>query len=109
MLHLTVIDEQSVNTLNTVSSLTLLYFLSSPPAISPPTNLQFSQVSPTSFTMRWAVPGQENRLNGLTGLTGYRVVVNPKNKSGPTKEINLVPDATQAHISGLMVSVHEWP
>ncbi|KAM9346885.1 fibronectin-like [Symphorus nematophorus] len=73
-------------------------------AISSPTDLQFSQVSPTSFTMRWAVPGQENRLNGLTGLTGYRVVVNPKNKSGPTKEINLAPDATQAHISGLMVA-----
>ncbi|XP_068428200.1 fibronectin-like isoform X2 [Clinocottus analis] len=73
-------------------------------AISAPTNLQFSQVSPTSFTMRWAVPGQENRLTGLTGLTGYRVVVNPKNKSGPTKEINLAPDATQAHISGLMIA-----
>ncbi|KAM8856780.1 fibronectin-like isoform 1-T1 [Spinachia spinachia] len=73
-------------------------------AISPPNNLQFSQVSPTSFTMRWAVPGQENRLSGLTGLTGYRVVVNPKNKSGPTKEINLAPDATQAHISGLMIA-----
>ncbi|KAM9850866.1 fibronectin 1a [Aulostomus maculatus] len=73
-------------------------------AISPPTDLQFSQVSPTSFTMRWAVPGQENRITGLTGLTGYRVVVNPKNKSGPTKEINLAPDSTQAHISGLMVA-----
>ncbi|XP_035532161.1 fibronectin 1a [Morone saxatilis] len=73
-------------------------------AISAPTNLQFSQVSPTSFTMRWAVPGQENRLSGLTGLTGYRVVVNPKNKSGPTKEINLAPDTTQANIPGLMVA-----
>uniref|UniRef100_A0A3Q3VVW6 Fibronectin n=1 Tax=Mola mola TaxID=94237 RepID=A0A3Q3VVW6_MOLML len=72
--------------------------------ISPPTNLQFSQVGPTSFTMSWAMPGQENRLTGLKGLTGYRVVVNPKNKSGPTKEINLAPDATQAHISGLMVA-----
>ncbi|AWP12863.1 putative fibronectin-like [Scophthalmus maximus] len=73
-------------------------------AISPPTNLQFSQVGPTSFTMRWDIPGQQNRLNGLKGLTGYRVVVNPKNKSGPTKEINLAPDAAQAHISGLMIA-----
>ncbi|XP_062259140.1 fibronectin 1a [Platichthys flesus] len=73
-------------------------------AISPPTDLQSSQVGPTSFTIRWAVPGQENRLSALKGLTGYRVVVNPKNKSGPTKEINLAPDATQAHISGLMIA-----
>ncbi|XP_078030504.1 fibronectin 1a isoform X2 [Epinephelus lanceolatus] len=73
-------------------------------AISSPTNLQFSQVSPTSFTMHWDVPGQENRLNGQTGLTGYRVVVNPKNKSGPTKEINLAPDTTQTYIPGLMVA-----
>uniref|UniRef100_A0A3P8WU12 Fibronectin n=1 Tax=Cynoglossus semilaevis TaxID=244447 RepID=A0A3P8WU12_CYNSE len=74
--------------------------------ISPPTNLQFSQVGPTSFTMHWAVPGQENRLNGFNGLTGFRVVVNPTNKSGPTKEINLAPDTTQAHISGLMVATN---
>ncbi|XP_073329393.1 fibronectin-like [Pagrus major] len=73
-------------------------------AISPPTNLQFSQVTPTSFIMRWSGPGQDNRLTGLKGLTGYRVVVNPKNKSGPTKEMNLAPDASQAHISGLMVA-----
>ncbi|XP_034083125.1 fibronectin 1a isoform X1 [Gymnodraco acuticeps] len=73
-------------------------------AISPPTNLQFSSISPTSFTMTWSLPRQENRLTGLTGLTGYRVVVNPKSKSGPTKELNLAPDATQAHISGLMVA-----
>lgn len=83
---------------NTYFSFSLL------PAISPPTNLQFSQVSPTSFIMRWDMPGQDNQLTGLRGLTGYRVVVNPKNKSGPTKEINLAPDTTQAHISGLMVS-----
>ncbi|KAI4805347.1 hypothetical protein KUCAC02_009970 [Chaenocephalus aceratus] len=73
-------------------------------AISPPTNLQFSSISPTSFTMTWSLPRQENRLTGLTGLTGYRVVVNPTSKSGPTKELNLAPDATQAHISGLMVA-----
>lgn len=50
------------------------------------------------------MPGQENHVTGLNGLTGYRVVVNPKDKSGPTKEINLSPDSAQAHISGLMVS-----
>ncbi|XP_054643486.1 fibronectin 1a [Dunckerocampus dactyliophorus] len=72
--------------------------------ISPPTHLRFSQVGPTSFTMHWAVLGQENRLPGQTGLTGYRVVVNPKSKSGPTKEMNLTPDSTQAHITGLMVA-----
>ncbi|KAM3850513.1 fibronectin-like [Diretmus argenteus] len=73
-------------------------------AISPPTDLTFSQVGPTSFSMSWAVPGQANQLTGLTGLTGYRVVVNPKSKSGPTKEINLAPDTMQAHIPGLMVA-----
>uniref|UniRef100_A0A8C6PUA9 Fibronectin n=1 Tax=Nothobranchius furzeri TaxID=105023 RepID=A0A8C6PUA9_NOTFU len=72
--------------------------------ISSPSNLQFSQVGPTSFIMRWAAPTQENRITGLTGLTGYRVVVNPKDKSGPTKEINLAPDSTQAHMSGLMIA-----
>lgn len=85
--------------------LTLFLFSLLRTAISPPTNVQFSQVTPTSFIMRWTGPGQGNRLTGLKGLTGYRVVVNPKNKSGPTKEMNLAPDATQAHISGLMVSV----
>eukprot|EP00066_Takifugu_rubripes_P020487 XP_011609753.1 PREDICTED: fibronectin-like [Takifugu rubripes] len=73
-------------------------------AISPPINLQFSLVGPTSFTIHWTMPGQENHVTGLKGLTGYRVVVNPKNKSGPTKEINLSPDSTQAHISGLLVA-----
>ncbi|KAM9364492.1 fibronectin 1a [Pholidichthys leucotaenia] len=72
--------------------------------MSSPTNLQFSHVGPTSFTVRWDAPGQENRLTGVTGLTGYRVVVNPKRKSGPTKEINLAPDTTQAHIPGLMIA-----
>lgn len=50
------------------------------------------------------MPGQENDLTGPKGLTGYRVVVNPKNKSGPTKELNFSPDSIQAHVSGLMVS-----
>lgn len=87
--------------------LLILFFFFFPPAISPPSNLQFTQVGPTSFLMHWLAPGQENQITGPTSLTGYRVVVNPKNTSGPTKEINLAPDATQAHISGLMVNVNE--
>uniref|UniRef100_A0A3Q3BFR4 Fibronectin n=1 Tax=Kryptolebias marmoratus TaxID=37003 RepID=A0A3Q3BFR4_KRYMA len=54
-----------------------------------PKDLSFSDIDSTSLP---------------TSFTGYRVVVNPKNKSGPTKEINLGPDATQAHISGLMIA-----
>uniref|UniRef100_A0A3Q2FLX0 Fibronectin n=1 Tax=Cyprinodon variegatus TaxID=28743 RepID=A0A3Q2FLX0_CYPVA len=73
-------------------------------AISPPTNLQFTEVGSTSFTMSWTSPGQENLITGLPGLTGYRVVVNPKKKSGPTKEISVAPDSTQVHIPGLMTA-----
>lgn len=35
------------------------------------------------------------------------MVVNPKKKSGPTKEINLAPDTTHFNVNGLMVSVAE--
>ncbi|KAF6723349.1 Fibronectin [Oryzias melastigma] len=73
-------------------------------AIGPPSDLRFSRVEPTSFTVHWTAPGQENRINSLSGLTGYRVVVNPKTKSGPTKEVSLAPDSTQAYITGLMIA-----
>ncbi|KAM6946259.1 fibronectin 1a [Aplochiton taeniatus] len=66
-------------------------------AIPSPTGLEFTQIGSTSFTMSWIVPGQ-------TRLTGYRVVVNPKSKSGPAKELNLAPDTTQTHVAGLMVA-----
>uniref|UniRef100_A0A8C8MMA9 Fibronectin n=1 Tax=Oncorhynchus tshawytscha TaxID=74940 RepID=A0A8C8MMA9_ONCTS len=66
-------------------------------AIPSPTNLEFSQITTSSFTIKW-------RTMPNARLTGYRVVVNPKNKSGPTKEMNVAPDTTQVHVPGLMVS-----
>ncbi|XP_067404802.1 fibronectin isoform X1 [Emydura macquarii macquarii] len=64
--------------------------------IPPPTNLQFVQVTPTSLKVNWNAPNVH--------LTGYRVRVNPKEKTGPMKEINLSPDSTFAVVSGLMVA-----
>ncbi|XP_065417162.1 fibronectin isoform X5 [Chrysemys picta bellii] len=64
--------------------------------IPPPTNLQFVQVTPTSLKVNWNAPNVR--------LTGYRVRVNPKEKTGPMKEINLAPDSTFAAVSGLMVA-----
>ncbi|KAJ3614235.1 hypothetical protein NHX12_017809 [Muraenolepis orangiensis] len=69
-----------------------------------PTHVVFSQVSPTSFRMRWEAPVQTDRLSGRPGLTGYRVVVHPKEKSGPNVVLNLAPDTTQALVPGLMLA-----
>ncbi|XP_030642527.1 fibronectin 1a [Chanos chanos] len=65
-------------------------------AIPAPTNLQFTQVGPSSFVVSWSSTNAR--------LTGYRVVINPKNNSGPTKEVNIAPDSTQYHATGLMVA-----
>ncbi|XP_027729682.1 fibronectin isoform X11 [Vombatus ursinus] len=66
-------------------------------AIPSPANLKFTQVSPTSLTAQWTAPNVQ--------LTGYRVQVTPKEKTGPmTKEINLAPDSTSVVVSGLMVA-----
>ncbi|XP_069472038.1 fibronectin isoform X2 [Ambystoma mexicanum] len=65
-------------------------------AIPPPTNLRFPQITPTGVTVTWHAPNVQ--------LTGYRVRVNPKEKTGPMKEINLSPDSTSAIVTGLMVA-----
>ncbi|XP_067299569.1 fibronectin 1a isoform X2 [Pseudorasbora parva] len=63
-------------------------------AIPGPTNLRFSQVGPTFFTVSWT--------SSDVRLTGYRVAITPKNKNGPTKEDNIAPDSTEFHATGLM-------
>ncbi|XP_052049741.1 fibronectin isoform X4 [Apodemus sylvaticus] len=64
--------------------------------IPAPTNLKFTQVTPTSLTAQWTAPNVQ--------LTGYRVRVTPKEKTGPMKEINLSPDSSSVIVSGLMVA-----
>nr|XP_055070732.1 fibronectin 1a isoform X8 [Misgurnus anguillicaudatus] len=63
-------------------------------AIPGPTSVNFSKVSPTSFTISWP--------SSNVKLTGYRVAITPKSKSGPTKEVNIAPDSTEFHATGLM-------
>ncbi|XP_067892231.1 fibronectin-like isoform X2 [Heterodontus francisci] len=65
-------------------------------AIPPPSDLEFVQVTPTSMTISWHAPDAQ--------LTGYRVVVKPREKAGPSKELTLGPDNTSATVSGLMVA-----
>ncbi|KAG8559144.1 hypothetical protein GDO81_017253 [Engystomops pustulosus] len=64
--------------------------------IPAPTNLQFSQVTPTGLTISWHAPSIQ--------LAGYRVRVNPKDKTGPMKEIDLPASTTVTSITGLMVA-----
>ncbi|XP_058520964.1 fibronectin isoform X7 [Ochotona princeps] len=64
--------------------------------IPAPTDLKFIQVTPTSLTAQWTPPRVQ--------LTGYRVQVTPKEKTGPMKEINLAPDSSSVVVSGLMVA-----
>ncbi|XP_078085035.1 fibronectin-like [Mustelus asterias] len=65
-------------------------------ALEPPTDLEFVQVTPTSMTISWHAPS--------IPVTGYRVLVKPREIDGPSKELELDSDSTSATISGLMVA-----
>ncbi|KAE8580545.1 hypothetical protein XENTR_v10024457 [Xenopus tropicalis] len=65
-------------------------------AIPAPTNLQFSQVTPSGFSLSWHAP--------TIHLSGYLVRVNPKEKTGPMKEVRLSPGVTATTVTGLMVA-----
>ncbi|KAL2087975.1 hypothetical protein ACEWY4_016803 [Coilia grayii] len=61
-----------------------------------PTSIQFSEVGPTYFTITWISPNVR--------LTGYRVVVSPKDNLAPSKELNVAPDSSRVTVPGLMVA-----
>uniref|UniRef100_A0AAY4DTB4 Fibronectin n=1 Tax=Denticeps clupeoides TaxID=299321 RepID=A0AAY4DTB4_9TELE len=66
------------------------------PTVPAPTSLQFTEVGPTSFSITWQSPNVR--------LSGYRVVVTPKDLGAPSRELNVAPDSSQVHVPGLMVS-----
>ncbi|XP_041937590.1 fibronectin 1b isoform X6 [Alosa sapidissima] len=67
-----------------------------PGTVPAPTNIQFTEVGPTYFTITWISPNFR--------LTGYRVVVSPKNNQAPSKELNVAPDSSRVTVPGLMLA-----
>ncbi|XP_072321085.1 fibronectin 1b isoform X2 [Eucyclogobius newberryi] len=61
-----------------------------------PSDLEISEIGPSSFVLSWRPP--------TARLTGYRIVVSPKDVNGPSKEMNVAPDTTRVTVPGLMVS-----
>uniref|UniRef100_A0A672LRA9 Fibronectin n=1 Tax=Sinocyclocheilus grahami TaxID=75366 RepID=A0A672LRA9_SINGR len=67
-----------------------------PTAVPAPTNIEFFDISPSSFVVAWQAPNPR--------LSGYRVVALPKNLYVLAKEMNVSPDSTQVLVPGLMVA-----
>ncbi|RXN29944.1 fibronectin-like isoform X2 [Labeo rohita] len=72
------------------------YEESQPTAVPAPTEIDFRDISPSSFVVTWQAPNAR--------LSGYRVVVSPKNHYAQPKEMNVAPDSTQVLVPGLMVA-----
>ncbi|XP_062865412.1 fibronectin 1b [Trichomycterus rosablanca] len=61
-----------------------------------PSHIQFRDVGPSTFVVVWRAPGVR--------LSGYRVLVTPKNNDAAPKELNVAPDSTQVIVTGLLVA-----
>ncbi|XP_056319129.1 fibronectin 1b isoform X3 [Danio aesculapii] len=65
-------------------------------AVPAPTDIKFFDISPSSFIVSWQAPNSR--------LSGYRVVVTPRNQLATAKEMTVSPDSTQVLVPGLVVA-----